>query len=109
MIWLCVGWRLRYVVVITTVSAGEHKKKMKLPVRVIRLSVFIYKEMITMTYGTTMAIRAYSRDEAQTDAFEALLDYYGKTNLLNISEEMGLAFLQKLRDGEIRLYDEKTT
>jgi hypothetical protein len=56
-----------------------------------------------------MAIRAYSRDEAQTDAFEALLDYYGKTNLLNISEEMGLAFLQKLRDGEIRLYDEKTT
>lgn len=62
-----------------------------------------------MTYSTTMAICAYSRDEAQTDAFEALLDYYGKTNLLNISEEMGLAFLQKLRDGEIRLYDEKTT
>lgn len=62
-----------------------------------------------MTYSTTMAIRAYSRDEAQTDAFEALLDYYGKTNLLNISEEMGLAFLQKLRNGEIRLYDEKTT
>lgn len=62
-----------------------------------------------MTYSTTMAIRAYSRDEAQTDAFNALLDYYDKTNLLNISEEMGLAFLQKLRDGEIRLYDEKTT
>lgn len=62
-----------------------------------------------MTHSTTMAIRAYSRDEAQTDAYEALLDYYGKTNLLNISEEMGLASLQKLRDGEIRLYDEKTT
>ena len=62
-----------------------------------------------MTSSTTMAILAYSRDEAQTDAFEALLDYYGKTNLLNISEEMGLVFLQKLRDGEIRLYDEKTT
>ena len=46
-----------------------------------------------MTHNTTMAIRAYSRDEAQTDAYEALLDYYGKTNLLNISEEMGLAFL----------------
>lgn len=45
-----------------------------------------------MTHSTTMAIRAYSRDEAQTDAYEALLDYYGKTNLLNISEEMGLAF-----------------
>lgn len=58
-----------------------------------------------MTHSTTMAIRAYSRDEAQTDAYDALLDYYGKTNLLNISEEMGLAFLQKLRDGEIRLYE----
>lgn len=65
--------------------------------------------MIAMTRDTTMAIKAYSRDKAQTDAYEALLDYYGKTNLLNISEEMGLAFLQKLRDGEIRLYDEETT
>ena len=63
----------------------------------------------TVTHETTIAIKAYSRDEAQTDAYNALLDYYGKTNLLNISEEMGLAFLQKLRDGEIRLYDEKTT
>ena len=62
-----------------------------------------------MTHNTTMLIKSYSRDEAQTDAFNAVLDYYGKTNLLNISEEMGLAFLQKLRDGEIRLYDEKTT
>ena len=56
-----------------------------------------------MTHSTTMAIRAYSRDEAQTDAYEALLDYYGKTNLLNISEEMGLAFLQKLRFLQIEL------
>lgn len=62
-----------------------------------------------MTHSTTVAIKAFSRDENQTDAYEALLNYYGKTNLLNISEEMGLAFLQKLRDGEIRLYDEKTT
>lgn len=62
-----------------------------------------------MTHNTTMAIKAFSRDENQTDAYEALLDYYGKIDLLNISEEMGLAFLQKLRDGEIRLYDEKTT
>jgi len=109
MIWRYVGWRLRRVVAITTVSAGEHKKKMKLPVRAKRLSAFIYKEMIAMTHNTTMLIKSYSRDEAQTDAFNALLDYYGKTNLLNISEEMGSAFLQKLRDGEIRLYDEKTT
>lgn len=62
-----------------------------------------------MTHDTTMKIKSYSRDEEQTDAYETLLDYYGKTNLLNISEEMGLAFLQKLRDGEIRLYNEKTT
>lgn len=58
----------------------------------------------TVTHETTIAIKAYSRDEAQTDAYSALLDYYGKTGLSDISEEMGLAFLQKLRDGEIRLY-----
>lgn len=63
----------------------------------------------TVTHETTIAIKAYSRDEAQTDAYIALLDYYNKTRLSDISEEMGLAFLQKLRDGEIRLYDEKTT
>ena len=62
-----------------------------------------------MTHATTMEIKSYSRDEAQTDAYNALLDYYDKTRLSDISEEMGLAFLQKLRDGEIRLYDEKTT
>ena len=57
-----------------------------------------------MTYDTTMKIKAFSRDEMQTDAFDALLDYFGKTNLLSISEEMGLAFLAKLESGEIRLY-----
>jgi hypothetical protein len=58
----------------------------------------------TVTHETTIAIKAYSRDEAQTDAYSALLDYYDKTRLSDISEEMGLAFLQKLRDGEICLY-----
>ena len=43
----------------------------------------------------------------KTDAFDALLDYYGKTNLLSISEEMGLAFLAKLESGEIRLYEKR--
>jgi len=62
-----------------------------------------------MTHETTISIKAYSKDKAQTDAYNALLDYYGKTSLSNISEEMGLAFLQKLYDGEIRLYDEETT
>ena len=62
-----------------------------------------------MTHETTILIKAYSRDGAQIDAYNALLDYYGKTGLSDISEEMGLAFLWKLRDGEIRLYDEKAT
>ena len=57
-----------------------------------------------MSETTTYKIKAFSRDEMQTDAFDALLDYYGKTNLLSISEEMGLAFLAKLESGEIRLY-----
>ena len=43
-------------------------------------------------------------DFSTATAVDALLDYYGKTNLLGISEEMGLAFLAKLESGEIRLY-----
>ena len=57
-----------------------------------------------MSELTTQKIKAFSQDNMQTDAFDALLDYYGKTNLLSISEEMGLAFLAKLESGEIRLY-----
>lgn len=57
-----------------------------------------------MSELTTRRIKAFSQDDMQTDAFDALLDYYGKTNLLSISEEMGLAFLAKLESGEIRLY-----
>lgn len=72
---------------------------------------FLFDEGVggTVTHKTTIAIKAYSRDEAQTDAYIALLDHYDKTRLSDISEEMGLVFLRKLRDGEIRLYDEKTT
>ena len=57
-----------------------------------------------MSEATTRKIKSYSRDEVQTDAFNALLDYYGKSNLLNISEEMGLEFLAKLESGEVRIY-----
>ena len=60
-----------------------------------------------MSETTTYKIKAFSRDEMQTDAFDALLDYYGKTNLLGISEEQGLAFLNKLESGEIRLYENR--
>ena len=45
-----------------------------------------------------------SRDEEQADSLLALLDFYGKTRLMDITEEMGKYFLQKLRDGEIRIY-----
>ena len=62
---------------------------------------------MTMSEQTTWKIKSYSRDDMQTDAFDALLDYYGKTNLLSISEEMGLAFLTKLESGEIRLYEKR--
>ena len=57
-----------------------------------------------MSEATTRKIKSYSRDEMQTDAFNALLDYYGKSNLLNISEDMGLEFLAKLESGEVRIY-----
>lgn len=62
-----------------------------------------------MTETTTRKIKAFSRDDMQTDAFNALLDYYGKSSLGNISEEMGLNFLAKLESGEIRLYDNLTS
>jgi hypothetical protein len=62
------------------------------------------KGLMTMSEATTRKIKSYSRDEMQTDAFNALLDYYGKSNLLNISEEMGLEFLAKLESGEVRIY-----
>lgn len=60
--------------------------------------------VIEMSSETTGAIRAYSRDENQSDSLLALLDFYGKTRLMDITEEMGKYFLQKLRDGEIRIY-----
>ena len=60
--------------------------------------------VIEMSSETTGAIRAYARDEEQADSLLALLDFYGKTRLMDITEEEGLYFLQKLKDGEIRLY-----
>lgn len=56
-----------------------------------------------MTEKTTFAIKKFATDEEQANAFEALFDYYGVTNLLSVSEEMGLEFLAKLESGEIRI------
>lgn len=57
-----------------------------------------------MSSETVGEIRKYSRDENQSDSLLALLDFYGKTRLMDITDEMGKYFLQKLKDGEIRIY-----
>lgn len=62
-----------------------------------------------MSEEITFAIKEYSRDTEQTDAFCALLDYYGKTRLMDITDEMGLHFLNLLKSGDIRIYNEKLT
>ena len=62
-----------------------------------------------MDSKVTGAIREYSRDENQSDSLLALMDFYGVTRLADITDEMGKYFLQKLKDGEIRIYNEKTT
>lgn len=54
-----------------------------------------------MTSTTLEKIKAYGHGEYKQDALESLLDYYGKTSFMNISEEQALVFLQKLENGEI--------
>ena len=56
-----------------------------------------------MTRKTLEKIKAYGHGEYKQDALDALLDYYNKTALINISEEQALAFLHKLESGEIRI------
>ena len=56
-----------------------------------------------MTSETTKAIKKYSTDYEDSNALLALMDYYDVTNLYDVSESMGLVFLKKLQDGEIRL------
>ena len=61
--------------------------------------------MITMTALTTQKIKAFAHDEEQADSLLALMNYYKVNNLLEISEQMGLAFLSKLESGEINVED----
>lgn len=56
-----------------------------------------------MTHDTTMVIRRFSTDKNNGNALEALMDYWHKDNLMQISEEMALKFLAKLESGEIRI------
>ena len=46
-----------------------------------------------MTETTLNKIASYSRDVRKSETLEGLMDYYGKTNLLYISEEQALAYL----------------
>lgn len=52
---------------------------------------------------TTLRIKAYSTDEQKVNAYDALLAYYGKHGLHEISECQGQAFLKMLRNGDVRL------
>ena len=58
-----------------------------------------------MTALTTQKIKAFAHDEEQADSLLALMNYYKVNNLLEISEQMGLAFLSKLESGEINVDD----
>ena len=46
-----------------------------------------------MTETTLNKIASYSCDVRKSETLEGLMDYYGKTNLLYISEEQALAYL----------------
>ena len=54
-----------------------------------------------MTDYTTQEIKSYSRDYKTGDALLRLMEYYNKDCLMKISEEQALAFLEKLKSGEI--------
>lgn len=56
-----------------------------------------------MTSYTTQEIKKYSVDMERSDSLLALMKYYNKDCLAKISEEQALAFLEKLKSGEIKL------
>jgi len=58
-----------------------------------------------MTTLTTQKIKAFAHDKEQADSLLVLMNYYGVNSLLQISEQMGLAFLAKLERGEINVKD----
>lgn len=57
----------------------------------------------TITSCTTSEIKKFSTDREQSNSLLALMDYYHKDCLMKISEEQALAFLEKLRKGEVNL------
>ena len=61
------------------------------------------KGEIKVTHETTLKIKMFSTDDNKSNSLEALMDFYGTTNLMSISEEMAVEFLKKLKGNEISL------
>ena len=61
------------------------------------------KKVENMTSATTKAIKNFATDREESNSLLALLDYYGRNSLMEISEQEALAFLAKLTSGEIRI------
>lgn len=59
--------------------------------------------MIVLESETTLKIKAYSTDTRKVNAYEALLAYYDKHSLDEMSECQGQALLKMLRNGDVRL------
>lgn len=59
--------------------------------------------MKRITDDTIKKIKRYSVHKDMSDSLLALLDYYDKNSLQEISEQEGLEFLRKLRCGEIKI------
>lgn len=58
-----------------------------------------------MSSKTTAEIKALSTDAEQTEGLLAVMSYWKVTNLASITEDMGLEFLAKVRNGEIKIRD----
>lgn len=56
-----------------------------------------------MTSYTTNEIKKYSTDTQKSNALLALTNYYHKNSFDKISGEQALAFLEKLKKGEVNL------
>ena len=56
-----------------------------------------------ITDDTIKKIKRYSIHKDMSDSLLALLDYYDKNSLQEISEQEGLEFLRKLRYKEIKI------
>lgn len=59
------------------------------------------RELVKMTSRTTNEIRKFNTK--YKDALLALLEYYNRNGLREISEKEALAFLAKLRSGEVKV------